>query len=375
MSGFRWMILPADPIIVAMDQSLVDRPPIPRDEMERAFLSRDPSYDGLFFAAVTSTGIFCRPSCPARKPLPQNVVYYRSASEAVFSGYRPCKRCAPLASDADPEWVPRLLEEIERDPGRKIGEAELRARGLDPATVRRRFQSRFGLSFNAYQRARRLAAAFEDIKGGSGLDAAGLEHGYESQAGFREAFARLFGSTPGAVARGGTDFVRITWIDSPLGPLVAGAADRGIVLLEFGDRRMFEAQARSLGRRLGIPFAPGRSGLLEALEGQLGEYFAGKRRVFDLPLFVPGTPFQERVWAALREIPYGETRSYAELADSIGDGKATRAVARANGMNRLAILVPCHRVIGADGGLGGYGGGLWRKRILLDLEAKVRPGT
>jgi len=357
-----------------MDKTLFDEAAIPYAEMERAFLSRDASYDGLFFAAVTTTGIFCRPSCKARKPLPGNVVYYASASEALFSGYRPCKRCSPLAADGDPEWVSSLIAEIETEPARKIREGELRDRGLDPATVRRRFMSRFGLSFNAYQRARRLAAAFEDIKDGSSIDEAVFEHGYESHAGFREAFAKLFGSTPGSVAKGGGDFIRITWIESAFGPLVAGATDRGIVLLEFSDRRMMEAQARALASRVKLPISPGKNKHLERLENELAEYFAGKRSSFDIPIHEPGTAFQEKVWETLRTIPCGSTWSYADLAKAVGDPKATRAVARANGMNRVAILVPCHRVIGADGGLGGYGGGLWRKRALLDIEARMVKG-
>jgi AraC family transcriptional regulator, regulatory protein of adaptative response / methylated-DNA-[protein]-cysteine methyltransferase len=338
------------------------------DEMRAAFDRRDVSFDSLFYAGVTTTGVFCRPSCPARKPKPEHVVFYRTAAEALFAGYRPCRRCHPLEASGAPAWVGALVAEIEADPGKRIKEGELRVRGLEPATVRRHFLKAYGLSFNAYQRARRLAAAFEDIKAGSSIDDAVFDHGYESHAGFREAFARLFGAPPGKALREGADYVRVAWIDSALGPLVAGATDRGVVLLEFSDRRMMEAQARSLERRLRLPIAPGRNTHLERLEAQLGEYLAGARREFDLPVLEPGTPFQERVWSALRAIPYGETRSYAELARAVGDPKATRAVARANGMNRVAILVPCHRVIGADGGLGGYGGGLWRKRRLLEIE-------
>ncbi|MEI6875873.1 MAG: methylated-DNA--[protein]-cysteine S-methyltransferase [Spirochaetota bacterium] len=339
-----------------------------REEMELAFYGRDASFDGMFFAAVKTTGIFCRPSCSARKPLRDNIVFYSSASEALYGGYRPCLRCRPLRSEADPEWVETLVDEIGNDPGRRIREDDLRQRGLDPTTVRRRFQKRFGLSFQAFQRARRLAAAFEDIKAGSTIDNAVFDHGYESHAGFREAFARLFGTSPGSVSKKGGDFIRIAWIDSALGPLVTAATDKGIVFLEFSDRRMIEAQAATLTKRLGIPVAPGKNGFIEELEVQLRDWLAHRRRDFALPLFEPGTPFQERVWATLRTIPYGETWSYAELARAIGDPKATRAVARANGMNRIAILVPCHRVIAADGGLGGYGGGMWRKRQLLDLE-------
>ena len=167
--------------------------------MDNAFRSRDESFDGLFFAAVTTTGIFCRPSCPARKPLPGNTVFYATAAEALFAGYRPCQRCKPLASSDDPDWALDLLERVEASPKSRIRDSDLRAEGLDPATVRRRFQARYGLSFQGYQRAKRLAAAFEAIKAGGSLDDAVFDHGYESHSGFRDAFARLFGEAPGRV--------------------------------------------------------------------------------------------------------------------------------------------------------------------------------
>jgi AraC family transcriptional regulator, regulatory protein of adaptative response / methylated-DNA-[protein]-cysteine methyltransferase len=341
----------------------------PFETMDKAFRERDGSFDGLFFAAVSTTGIFCRPSCPARKPLPGNVSYYATAAEALFAGYRPCQRCKPLDSGADPKWMSELVDRVEAEPGARIRDAELRAAGLDPATVRRRFQARYGLSFQAFQRARRLASAFESIKRGASIDDAVFDHGFESHSGFRDAFARLFEAPPGRAR--GQDFIRLAWIESALGPLVAGAVDGGICLLEFTERRMLEAQAETLRSRLKLPAAPAHHPLLERLEVELGEYFAGERKDFDLPLVEPGTPFQERVWAALGRIPYGETRSYSDLARAIGDPAAVRAVAQANGRNRIAILVPCHRVIGADGGLGGYGGGLWRKKRLLEIEGVV----
>jgi AraC family transcriptional regulator, regulatory protein of adaptative response / methylated-DNA-[protein]-cysteine methyltransferase len=374
VSIFRWPRLSARRIIQGMETTKRELPPFA--VMDAAFRGRDASFDGLFFAAVTTTGIFCRPSCPARKPSPDNTVFYSTAAEALFAGYRPCLRCKPLASDADPLWVAELIERVEAEPRLRIRDSDLRAEGLDPASARRRFQARFGLSFQAYQRARRLAAAFEAIKGGGSLDDAVFDHGYESHSGFRDAFARLFGEAPGKAAKagaGGSNFIRLAWLESPLGPLVAGAVDEGICLLEFSDRRMLEAQADTLRSRIGLPAAPASHPHLELLKLELGEYFAGGRRDFDLPLHEPGTPFQQRVWAALREIPCGETRSYGELARALGDPAAVRAVAQANGRNRIAILVPCHRVIGADGGLGGYGGGVWRKRRLLEIEGAALP--
>jgi AraC family transcriptional regulator, regulatory protein of adaptative response / methylated-DNA-[protein]-cysteine methyltransferase len=347
-----------------MDQIKLELPSV--EVMEAAFRGRDASFDGIFFAAVATTGIFCRPSCPARKPLPGNTVFYATAAEALFAGYRPCLRCKPLFSSDDPDWLRELVARVESEPRGRIKESELKSMGLDPATVRRRFKSRYGMSFQAFQRARRLASAFEAIKEGGSIDDAVFDHGYDSHSGFRDAFAKLFGEAPGKAA--GSDYIRLAWIESPLGPLVAGAVDRGICLLEFTDRRMLEAQAEALRLRFRLPAAPAPHALLERLEAELAEYFSGSRREFDLPLLEPGTPFQERVWAALREIPCGETRSYGDLARALGDPGAVRAVAQANGRNRIAILVPCHRVIGSDGGLGGYGGGLWRKRRLLEIE-------
>jgi AraC family transcriptional regulator of adaptative response/methylated-DNA-[protein]-cysteine methyltransferase len=165
--------------------------------------------------------------------------------------------------------------------------------------------------------------------------------------------------------------VHLAWIDTPLGPMIAGADPRGVGLLEFTDRRMLEAQLATLRRRLGAALVPGENVHTRAMRRELGEYFAGTRRSFDVPLVHPGTPFQERVWQALRRVPYGTTCSYEALAKRIGSPRAVRAVGTANGLNRLAIVIPCHRVIGKDGSPVGYGGGVWRKRRLLELEASV----
>ncbi|MBB6095605.1 O-6-methylguanine DNA methyltransferase [Povalibacter uvarum] len=181
----------------------------------------------------------------------------------------------------------------------------------------------------------------------------------------RTAFANVFGDTYEAEGR---DVVKLDWVQSPVGPLLAGATEDALVLLEFSERKILEEQLETVRRRLGVPIVPGDNVMLGQLRIQLAEYFSQRRRDFDLPLKYPGTAFQEKVWSTLLTIPYGQTWSYLELARTIGDTKATRAVGTANGMNRIAIVIPCHRVINANGELGGYGGGLWRKRILLDLE-------
>ncbi len=339
----------------------------PVAEMERAYRESDASYDGIFFLAVKTTGIFCRPSCQARKPFPANVEYFPTVREALFSGYRPCKRCRPVeAADAPPGWVRPVLDRLEQDPSVRWRDAQIRALGVDPARLRRYFIKRYGMTFQAYCRGRRLGRSLEAIREGRRLDDVILGHGYESHSGFREAFGRFFGRPPGKGAE--ARCVRVTWLESPLGPLVAGATEEGVCLLEFTDRRMLETQLETVRRRVGEPIVPGTNGHLERLGEELSGYFAGKVRKFGVPLVCPGSAFQRRVWEALLAIPYGETRSYGSLAEALGAAGAARAVGHANGLNRIGILIPCHRVVNASGDLGGYGGGLWRKRLLLDLE-------
>lgn len=339
---------------------------LPRHEMQQAYLTNDASYNGLFFLAVRTTGIFCRPVCPARKPLPANVEYYPTAGAALFAGYRPCKRCKPLENSAQPPWAAKLLDDIEQHPQQRITEYDLRQRGIDPATVRRYFQKEYHMTFQAYARARRLSTAFNQIKHGSRIDDALFTSGYQSHSGFRQAFTKTLGKTPGKTRQ--ADCIFLQWIDSPLGPLVAGANSQGVCLLEFSDRRMLETQMKTLRRLFQVPLVPGNNEYLRQLRVELKEYFARKLTCFTVPLVYPGTPFQSKVWNVLLKIPYGKTISYQELAHAVESPKAVRAAGTANGKNRLAILIPCHRVVNKNGNLGGYGGGLRRKEFLLHLE-------
>jgi AraC family transcriptional regulator of adaptative response/methylated-DNA-[protein]-cysteine methyltransferase len=339
--------------------------------MDRAVRERDASYDGIFFTAVRTTGIFCRPSCPARTPLPKNREYFASAAQAALAGYRPCKRCRPLEVDGrPPPWVADLLEQVHAASGGRVSDKQLRSQGIDPARARRYFLEHYGMTFQAYCRGRRLGEALQQIHDGAGLDAVTLGNGYESHSGFREAFSRTFGQPPGRGRSAGA--VLVDWAESPLGPLVLGVTDRGVCLLEFAEPNRLNGQLVRLRRRFAAPIVPGRHDLLAQLKDELRRYFAGTLRAFRVPLHYPGTAFQRRVWEGLLQIPYGETRSYEALAEAVGCRGAQRAVGRANGQNAVSIVIPCHRVVNKGGKLGGYGGGLWRKRFLLDLEQGQR---
>jgi AraC family transcriptional regulator of adaptative response/methylated-DNA-[protein]-cysteine methyltransferase len=347
----------------------------PRAEMERAFANKDASCDGLFYVAVRTTGIFCRPSCPSQ-PSPANLEFFASANECLAAGYRPCKRCRPTeANGAPPSWVADLIARVEAAPDTPLKATDLRALGVTPERARRWFQQHYGMSFAAWRRGHRLAGAFAQIQRGVALDEAAFDSGFESHSGFRAAFARAFGQAPGRARRDGQRIV-VALLDSPVGALLAGVSDGGVCLLEFTDQRMLAQNFAAMRRHFGCPIVPGGHRLLSDLRRELRDYFAGRRRDFTVPLDLRGTPFQEKVWCALRDIPHGGTISYDELARRIGQPTAQRAVARANAMNRISIVIPCHRVIGKDGSLTGYGGGLWRKRLLLELERSGRlPGA
>lgn len=340
-------------------------PPVP--EMRRARMARDATYDGVFWVGVRTTGIFCRPSCPARPPKEENVMYMDSIVAAQAAGLRACKRCRPTeTAGAPPELVRRLLAMSEEAGDQRLEDRELRARGIDPVRARRAFRRVYGVTFQAFHRARRLGEALSGLKAGGDLLEAGFAHGFESASGFAEAFGRRFQATPGR-AREVVE-VRVRVLESPIGPLQIGATPAGICLLEFSDRRALPSELKRLESHFGAPLVPGTNEHLDRLEVELAEYFAGRRRDFGVPLDLVGTPFQRRVWDALLEIPYGRTCSYGQMAARLDKPGAARAVGRANGANCVAIVVPCHRVVQADGTLRGYGGGLWRKRRLLDLE-------
>ncbi len=337
------------------------------DQMYAALVASDPEADGAFLVAVKTTGIFCRPTCPARKPLRKNVEFFFEAREALHAGYRPCKRCRPLDRVVEaPNWVKMLLQRVDECPGERLRDHDLRKMNIEPSRARRYFKTQYGMTFQGYCRARRMGLALKDIREGQNLVEVGMDAGYDSLSGFRDAFEKIMGEVPGR--SGATRCHLARWIDSPLGALLAVANDEGLCLLEFVDRRMLETQIKRMRTLLGAVIVPGDNEHLDSIQAELARYFAGELRTFTTPLVLKGSPFQEEVWRTLLEIPYGETRSYSWLADRLGREDAQRAVGRANGDNRLAIIVPCHRVIKSNGELCGYGGGIWRKQWLLALE-------
>ncbi|HVY54852.1 MAG TPA: methylated-DNA--[protein]-cysteine S-methyltransferase [Thermodesulfobacteriota bacterium] len=328
-------------------------------------------YEGAFITAVKSTGIFCRPSCRARKPKPENVLFFDTAKEAMQHGFRPCKICKPMERmDETPGYIESLLRELHENPFLKIKDDELYERGIEPNQIRRWFKKHHNMTFQAYQRMLRINSAFNDIKRGETITHSSFRNGYNSLSGFNDGYRSVFGG-PASESRHKVtiNMVRFT---TPLGPMFACATDEGICLLEFTDRKMLETEFRDLRRRLDAVILPGENEHLDQVQSELSEYFAGTRRQFTVALHTPGTDFQQSVWKVLREITYGETRTYKQQAIAVGNSKGVRAVASANGENRVAIVIPCHRVIGSNGQLVGYGGGIYRKKWLLDHEARNR---
>lgn len=330
---------------------------------------RDASQDGQFFLAVTTTGIFCRPSCPARQPLFENCEFHATAEAALLAGFRPCLRCKPMHHpDETSEVITRLIEAVEQDPARRWRDADFDALGMHASTARRHFRRRFGMTFVQYARARRLGVAFKAIRQGEPVIHAQLESGFDSGSGFRDAFSRIMGAAP--VNARGQNLMQAEWIDTPLGPMVAIADEEALWLLEFANRRGLEREIERMRQNHKVAIVPGSTAIHAQLSEDLDRYFSGECLSFTTAIGVRGSEFRRQVWQALVRIPAGQTRSYGQLAQALGRPTAVRAVAQANGANQLSLIVPCHRVIGADGSLTGYGGGLDRKRWLLEHEAR-----
>jgi len=338
--------------------------------MYNASFNKNPDFEGVFWMGVKTTGIFCRPTCTARKPKPENVEFFQNTKDAILKGYRPCKVCKPLENpDETPEYIQKILEELREDPSLKLKDSDLIQRGLEPATVRRWFQKNHGMTFQALQRMFRLNTAFKKIKQGENIMETAYDSGFESLSGFNERFKSVFGVSPKNSKT--QQIIDLKRIETPIGTMFAAAVEEGICMLEFTDRKMLENEFKDLAKSLNASIVQGENPHFKTLEKELSEYFEGNRTEFTVPLSPVGTEFQKSVWKVLLKIPYGETWNYKKQSEVLGDIKKVRAVANANGMNKISILIPCHRVIGSNGTLTGYGGGIWRKQKLLELEKAI----
>lgn len=337
------------------------------DIFYQALVAKDPSFEGTFFAGIKTTGIFCRPTCTARKPKRENVEFFASAKDAILKGYRACKVCHPMEkAGSTPEYVDRVLRLLDEDPSLKLKDYDLLKLEIEPSKIRRWFLKNHGITFHAYQRMYRINTAFKKLQTGTSVTDIAFDSGYESLCGFNDSFKKVFGVSPkNSKEKHVIDFTRI---ETDLGTMVACATDKGVCLLEFSDRKGLETELKQLAKYHNANIVQGQNKYFKQLKEELDAYFEGRLKEFKVPLDISGTDFQKQVWQALVEIPYGTTSSYLRQAEVLGKPSSVRAVANANGMNMIAIIIPCHRVVGSDGSLTGYAGGLWRKQKLIDLE-------
>lgn len=337
-------------------------------ELYAAFVNRDAAYLGLFVVGIKSTGIYCLPTCAARKAKRENCAFFTDAQDAERAGFRACKLCRPQQVSAASHACRALKTAIDQAPSKRWREADGSAYGVNVTTLRRQFKRCYGMTFVAYARAQRLALAAQTLAQGETVIAAQLDAQYASASGFRCAFTQWFAEAP---SRLGKTLLYISWLDTPLGPMVAIAEEDALVMLEFAGRKALQQQVTRLLRERNAVLLPHTTPLLHTLHNELADYFAGGLRLFTTPIALHGTEFQQRAWQCLQRIPYGTTMSYSEQAKQLGVPKAVRAVASANGANRIALVVPCHRVVASNGKLGGYAAGLLRKQRLLELEGRA----
>ncbi len=344
-------------------------PPVD-DRRWAAVMARDKQADGSFVTAVATTGIYCRPSCAARRPLRQNVSFFATCAEAEAAGFRPCKRCRPNVPAGDNERTERiaascrLIETAETPPTLDALAAHA---GLSPYHFHRVFKAATGVTPKAYAIAHRRQRIGEALRGGESVTAAIYEAGFNSSGRFYADATQSLGMKPAAYRDGGVNVeIRHATVACSLGLMLVAATNKGVRAIFFGDDAVeLEWELRDRFPRAKLA---GSDGAFAKLVAQVIAYVEAPQKGLALPLDVRGTAFQQQVWAALREIPPGETATYGEIARSIGKPAAVRAVGAACGANHIAVAIPCHRVVGSDGKLTGYRWGVQRKRALLDRE-------
>lgn len=344
-----------------------------KKEFYQALIDKNAHYEGIFFVGIKTTGVFCRPTCSARKPKFENCEFHKTAQEALLASFRPCMRCRPLSHPNQvSDLVRTLVDAVEADPSRRWKDHDLRELSVDESTARRQFKKRFKMTFVEYARARRMGLAMKQIREGETVIDAQLNTGYESSSGFRDAFSKIMGNAPTKFAKKNDSehhtVLKCSWLDTQLGPMIAISDDDELYILDFVDRRGLEREVERLRLKTKTAIIPGMTDPIQSITLELQSYFDGLLTEFKTPLHLLGSPFQKIVWEELMRIPYGQTRTYATQAEAIGKPTAYRAVANANGANQIAIVIPCHRIINSNGDLGGYGGGIMRKKWLIDHE-------
>jgi AraC family transcriptional regulator, regulatory protein of adaptative response / methylated-DNA-[protein]-cysteine methyltransferase len=367
-------ILAKEPIGAMLAASSRPKLPDARDSADDrrwlAVVAHDAAHDGQFVFAVSSTGIYCRPSCPARRPRRENVSFYAHPEQAERAGFRACLRCRPRAITGNPQsdFAKAVCRYIEQHLDETITLAQLgEAFRLSPFHLQRRFKAALGITPRQYADSCRLRLLKRNLQAGDNVTRAMYDAGYGSSSRLYEKTSSQLGMTPDKYRRGAiAQTVRYALTDSPLGRMLIAATDRGICAIQFGrtDAELIE------GLKHEFPFA-----VRKADDGGLGAWteavlskMTGREQNTSLPLDIRATAFQRRVWTYLQSIPFGATRSYAEVAKAIGEPKAYRAVARACATNPVAIAIPCHRVVREDGSVSGYRWGVERKKTLLQLE-------
>lgn len=328
-----------------------------RELFYKALVQKDSAFEGIFIVAVKTTGIFCRPTCPAR-PKRENVEFYTTINDALTNGYRACKVCKPTEQPKkSPSEINRLLKYMENKPSVEIKDTDIKGMGLEPEQVDKWALENYDLTFSDFQKIYQTGDAFQQPLPGKGKN---KEFDCTLLNELNNQFKKVAGKSK--------EVIHITPVETGVGAMIAGATDKGVCLLEFADSKKLEPELKQLITLFKSPLIEGDNIHLNNLQEQLARYFKGELREFSVPLDLKGTDFQVQAWLGLQNIPYGATTTYAKQAASLGRPSAVRAVANANGKNRISIILPCHRVIGTNGSLTGYGGEIWRKKELLELE-------
>ena len=345
-------------------------PILDEDACYQAALSRDRTQDGQFVTAVRTTGIYCRPSCPARTPRRENVTFFRAPAEAGAAGFRACKRCSPNTQAFEADLAEQICRYVDAHLDQRLSLDELGQQVvISPQHLQRMFKRTLGISPREYIAARRLDHLKTRLKAGDTVTEAMYDAGFSSSSRLYENAPEKLGMTPADYRSGAKGLsMRYTIAPSSLGYVLVAATERGICSV------MLDDEPDTLVEKLrdefhGAHIEADADSLNESVAGVLG-YIEGQQPHFELPLDIRGTAFQQRVWQALQQIPYGETRSYSQIAESMGQPEATRAVASAIANNHIAVVIPCHRVIRQDGTMGGYKWGMARKEALLQREHK-----